>query len=359
MTSFFVDCSNHDWQRGPMDLGAMLRDGISGGWHKVSDGLNYYADPYAIQFFSRAKAAGWPVQGGYHVLWGNKDIHAQAVWFVSLLDQKAPWWRDMARAGHFVLMSDNEPFGYNVKPTTDQINAFGDAIKSLTGLMSCAYAPSWVYESSVADIHYPVVGSNYGSNPRTAYRAAYPGDGSSRWGTHDELLQYGSQLVVGSQPNCDVNAFGGTLTDFERLMGGTGDMGALDEVVPNTGGRSLGTCVSDAWHGFMTFKSGYDPTAGIPLSDAVIATEKAAVATLAKLNSFADMLQKLIDMIQNAGGNVDSTAIIAHLDQLATEVGQRESDLVAQLRKDNVDLRAALHTALQGAADVVGTPTTT
>lgn len=201
MTHFYGDYSNHDWTRGGMDVAAMAADGIEGGFHKLSDGLNYYVDPYFQTAINRMNSSTFKFYGAYHVLWGNRDIASQVDWMISLLDSQCSWWRGDPK---FRIMSDDEPFGYNVKPSIDQINQFHDIFLSKVSKLQFAYAPRWTYGSTVTGIRYPVIASNYGSNPNVHYPDGYPGDGSSRW--VDSVLQYGSMLIQGTQNQTDCNA---------------------------------------------------------------------------------------------------------------------------------------------------------
>lgn len=208
MTGFHGDWSNHDWTRGPMDIAAMAADGIQGGFHKLGDGLNYYVDPYFPEAARRMRGSSLLFWGAYFVVWGNRDIKAQADWHISLLDANAPGWRSDSK---FRIMSDDEKFLYNVQPSPAQINAYHDHWLSkcpwLTYDDNYAYAPDWVYGGAQAQIRYRVVASNYGSNPVSPYRPAYPGDASRRWAVSgNHILQYGSQLIQGTQSTTDVNA---------------------------------------------------------------------------------------------------------------------------------------------------------
>lgn len=345
-TQHYVDCSNHDWTRGPMDFAAMRSDGIGGGWHKLSDGLNWFIDAYAARFLAGARAAGWPIIGAYHVLWGNRDIRAQADWFLSLLDVKAPWWRDMARADTFVLMSDDEPFGYNVKPTIDQVNGFGDAIRSLAGSNSLGYTPSWAYDADVARMRYPVIGSNYGTNPISPYRPAYPGDASSRWGVHDALLQYGSRLRVGSQPTCDVNAYRGP--DLRALISGHpqgADMQWTDPNMPTRLGNPAvyatpDPIIADLAAVLNGHASYYDKAGTVkpPLGAQLDRIEAAAAGALKQVDALTAVVQTL-----TAGGtSIDTAAVLAAV----KDVGDADSAALAAAN-DHISALTAAFAAAQ------------
>jgi hypothetical protein len=80
----------------------------------------------------------------------------------------------------------------------------------------------------------PLWASNYGANPKTSYRNAYPGDSSSRWdkysGQVPALLQYGSETIIAGQRRCDANAFRGTIDQLVKLVYPSGDGDAMAEV---------------------------------------------------------------------------------------------------------------------------------
>ena len=86
-----------------------------------------------------------------------------------------------------------------------------------------AYAPEWLYGASLAGLRYRLWASNYGANPTTHYRQAYPGDGSTRWhaysGQMPLILQYGSNTTIGDQSTCDANAYRGTLAELLATLG--------------------------------------------------------------------------------------------------------------------------------------------
>lgn len=211
MTTFICDWSNHNTgvlsQAQARDLVAFI--------HKITDGDHWFEDPYFKQHVDMARGLGIPVLGGYHVLWGNRDLKSQAQWYVDRVRALAP---DAAKFG--VWMSDNEPFGYNGKPTIDQVNTFNGYVAQIAGVPASAveaYCPGWTYGSAVQGLKYPWWQSNYGTNPSGRYQDVYPGDSSSRWSSYTamSLLQYGSNTDIG-----DASAFRGSKQDFINFLGG-------------------------------------------------------------------------------------------------------------------------------------------
>jgi hypothetical protein len=215
LTGFFGDFSNHDFTRGPMDFARMRDDGLAGAWFKSSDGLNFYTDPYFPGAIAQMRTT-MQVRGAYHVLWGNRSITGQIDWWFTILDRWCPWWRDDP---DFVLMSDDEPFGYNTAPSIAQINTAHDYIKATTGKGSLAYAPPWVYGTALDALRWPLVSSNYGANPAVHYPIGYPGDTSGRWHPQAAILQYGSTLIIGNQSTCDTNAHREGVAGIRALIG--------------------------------------------------------------------------------------------------------------------------------------------
>ena len=226
MTIFGWDASHYDWTRGPMDVAAAMRDGVVFMTHKIGEGFSYTDDKFD-DFYARARAAGVPLLGAYYV---NRrgDQADQADRFLTLLDAKAPGWRD----GPFILQADCERWHrsdgsvYAYEPSAAEVRAFCDRLVARTGgrFRPLVYAPEWVYGGKLVGLPYPLWASAYGSNIVAGYRSAYPGDGSSRWGAYSgqtpAILQYGSKTKIGSQPTCDANAFRGTLAQLTALVTG-------------------------------------------------------------------------------------------------------------------------------------------
>lgn len=234
MTVYVTDWSNHN-------SGALTQaqaDGLVGFWHKTTDGDHWYADPFFKPHCDMARSLGVDSLGGYHVVWGDRDLTSQARWFVDRVRAQAPDAR--------VFMSDNEPFGYNLAPTIDQVNAFNLAVVDYALIPSSsalAYCPQWHYGSAISGLRYPWVQSNYGPNSTGPYKTVYEqtvGDGSSRWSGPAAMpfLQYGSRTDVG-----DANAFRGSAADFFAFLGqniggtsmlcnyGDGNTGTPSEIV--------------------------------------------------------------------------------------------------------------------------------
>lgn len=219
MTIYGWDCSHHDWSRGAMDIAAAVADGVAFMTHKIGEGRSFTDERYD-DFYRRARSAKVPLLGAYYVNHpGDQD--AQADRFLALLDANAPGWRD----GPFVLQVDAEKFDYMDRaPNAAEIKAFCARLVAKTGgrFRPVVYAPRWLYGDTLTGLGYPLWASAYGSNPAVHYKAAYPGDGSSRWAAYSGqtpvILQYGSRTRIGTQPTCDANAYRGTLTQLRALV---------------------------------------------------------------------------------------------------------------------------------------------
>jgi hypothetical protein len=353
-----------------MDFAAMARDGIAGGWHKTTDGLRFYTDPYWAGAIGRMKQAfpGGPY-GSYHVLWGNRDLAGQVDWWFSVLDTTAPRWRTDPR---FVLVADCEPFGYNVKPSIAQVNTTGDIIASRVPKVMAAYCPEWVYGLDLAALRYPHIASKYGSNPAVHYPTAYPGDGSVRWsrpGGRSAVLQYGSQTVMGAQHTCDADAYTGPASALLGLLtiGGTlvsQDFAGLTRPIPNTvdwlnadiAGVDLHTLLRARMTGWQPGKPG-DPKGDDAAGWWFVQQVEAQTAGLAGLGKKLDVLTAAFQAIAAGGTSLDTAAVLARIDQHATE----ETAVVKQLLAANaalaqqvLQLQHALATAAAAEAAALG-----
>lgn len=217
MTTFGCDASS--WN------GALkFRDGLDFYTHKITDGDHFYADPTYQSHMTVAHQLGMPVLGSYHVQHGQRSITNQADWWLQMVQAQTPWWRQQAA---FIWQCDAEPFGYNIAPTIDEINALGDAICQRAGVPASsyvAYAPAWFYGAKLTGLRYRQWQSNYAGNPATGYQAAYPGDASPRWSTYVNplILQYGSRTTIGGLGGMDANAYRGTVDQLIADLGGKG-----------------------------------------------------------------------------------------------------------------------------------------
>ena len=174
-----------------------------------------------------ALADPFPLLGPYHVLRTSSSVAAEVRNLLDTCEANAPWWTEVP--GWFFML-DCESWGPDAPaPNLARIHEAADRLVTQTGKRVLVYAPQWVYGDSLAGLRYPLVSSKYGGNPAVNFRSGYDqagGDASGRWsrysGIQPTILQYGSRLIIGSQPTCDANAFRGTLPELVALLAPAG-----------------------------------------------------------------------------------------------------------------------------------------
>ncbi|MDG4669064.1 GH25 family lysozyme [Mycobacterium sp. 236(2023)] len=229
------DASDHDWERGPMNLVEAQRDGISFFVHKATEGRTWKAKHYR-EALERARNAGIPVLGTYHFLW-PEEIEEQVGEWMNFVDAETPWWRDVA----WIWQIDAEVPKAGVRaPSAAEITTAVNAVNRRMAAQGArayviVYAPNWVYGDSLAP-SYDIWNSNYnGSGAPRAFKEQYQGVTNTQagWnpmsGRKPKILQFASDGQVGSQNTCDVNKFDGSLHDLIRLCGR--DPGRVDNVI--------------------------------------------------------------------------------------------------------------------------------
>lgn len=216
MTVFGWDASDFDWSRGPMDLGAAARDGIQFFTHKATEGTAARHQHYGAAL-TRARDAGIPVLGAYHVVRSAGALSSQVKSFTGYLDEATPWWRSHP---NFFLQADVERWPYdNVAPQTG--TAFADQLAAATGRTVVIYASKGQYDNELAG-NRPLWNANY-TGASGHYREIYPGDNGVGWQSYSNrtpvFWQYSDNATIGNQPSCDANAFRGTLDQLLALTG--------------------------------------------------------------------------------------------------------------------------------------------
>lgn len=267
-STFGWDASNHDWNRGPVDVLAAKNDGIQFFVHKVggigpSEGGNY-EDPFFSQALARAKDAQVPVLGSYFVVCPSRYASAseQVDYWVKLLDKNFSEWRSVP----MIHQIDAEKWGQSDYPASaDDIRAIVAEwrARSLPGYL-VGYLPDEFYKSS-GDLGVDLWLPDYHTNG-SSYRDLYPGDDDLSWNTvsagrKPRILQYASDARIGSQPSCDANAFNGTIEELTALTGSVlpnppptpeDDGVKLSDVVPSATtpdvpNRNLDQVLGDLW----------------------------------------------------------------------------------------------------------------
>jgi hypothetical protein len=204
MTLFGWDASDFDWSRGPMDLAAAKRDGISVFTHKATEGTSTKHKHYG-EAMNRARAAGIPYLGAYLVA-RTGNAAAEVDYFLSYVNAQTPWWSSFP--GWFWQI-DLELWPYD-RVSAGTGESVADELARRTGKPTIIYASRGQYGNGLAGTDHQLWNAAYGSNPAKHYREAYPGDSGSGWtgysGRTPLLWQYGSKTTIGRQPTCDANA---------------------------------------------------------------------------------------------------------------------------------------------------------
>jgi hypothetical protein len=240
VTIYGWDASDFDWERGPMDLGAARRSGISFFTHKATEATSTRHVHYG-EALNRAKAAGVPFLGAYHVVRSSPSIASQVAYLLDYVNAATPWWKTFPG---FFWQVDLEIWGYDQVPASAGV-AFAAELARQTGRGLFLYASRGQYGDSLGGSS-ALWNASYGGNAAGNFKSIYPGDSSGGWSKYSgrvpDILQYGSRAIIGSQSTCDANAFRGTESDFARRIGAT-DM-ALDA----TSDKAAFYALMDAYH---------------------------------------------------------------------------------------------------------------
>ncbi|QVI18775.1 hypothetical protein KHQ06_19790 [Nocardia tengchongensis] len=219
------DASDFDFNRGPMNMVAAQRDGISFFIYKTSEGSDWQSQHYQT-VLERGRDAGIPVLGSYHFLWPD-DIESQIEFWVSCVDEQTPWWKE--RPWIWQIDAEQSPNAPR-PPSADevlqavQLTQQHLADRGAPGYV-IGYTPYWMYGDTLTG-DYDIWASNYnGSGPPRPFRDQYQGVGDHAvgWnvmsGRKPSILQFASDGVVGDQETCCVDKFDGDLYDLIRKCG--------------------------------------------------------------------------------------------------------------------------------------------
>lgn len=347
MTLFLGDFSHYDDTFTLAIAQRIKADGIVGLSHKVSEGTGGLDDE-ADECFNCSKAAGFEFIGGYGVV-RTGDGAAQARVMVARCDVIAPWWRSYP--GWFWQV-DLERWDYDNVSAQDG-REYADEL-ARTGKRVVVYASRTQYGDSLRGWPYPLWNANYPSSRQAGYRSLYPGDNGPGWVTYSGQMpafwQYASSATIGGLTTCDVSAYRGTVDQLRALLatgGGVhtdstgGDDVSLDDPIPGTGTndahklpRSGKEVLHDEW--WALGAGGYDgwQTEGLRNS-------RAAVAGIAGLTVKLDALAAAFTALTTGGTSVDTAAILAHIDQVASVESERVAALTAQVAELQHKLAAA------------------
>ena len=177
--------------------------------------------PQYKEGLERAREAGIPVLGAYHVLWPGNPIE-EARFFFNEVNTQTPWWKEVP----WIWQLDAEKFENMPRPPSPaEAKEFMDELKRLAGGKGyfIAYAPRWVYRDSFK-IGYDLWASDYrGSGAPRPFKEQYKGVPASSWrpysGRKPRILQFASDATIGTQKTCDANRFDGDLNALIKLTG--------------------------------------------------------------------------------------------------------------------------------------------
>lgn len=221
---FGWDASDYDWARGPMDLAAAARDGIQFFTHKATEAASTRHRNYG-EAMRRARDAGIPILGAYHVVRSSPSVSSQVDFLLSYLDSQTPWWRAWP---DWFIQVDLEKWSYDAVPAHIG-EAFADLVEQRTGRKAVIYASRGQYGNELTGTSHLLWNANYGANIEDHYHDVYAargGDSGAGWVTYSGRMpiiwQYGSRTRIGSQHICDANAFRGTLSQLRALISTSG-----------------------------------------------------------------------------------------------------------------------------------------
>lgn len=221
-TQFGWDASDYDWARGPMDLGAAARDGIVFFTHKATEATGTQHVHYG-EAMRRARDAGIPVLGAYHVVRSPANAAREVDYCLSYVDSQTPWWRDWPS---WFWQIDLEKWPYDAVAASEG-EQFADIIEARTGRKAVIYASRGQYGNELTGTSHDLWNANYGANIEDHYASVYAargGDSGAGWVTYSGRMpvfwQYGSRTRIGTQTICDANAFRGSLAQLKALVSG-------------------------------------------------------------------------------------------------------------------------------------------
>lgn len=325
MTVFGWDASDFDWSRGPMNLAAAHSDGIAWFTHKATEGATIRHIHYGAAL-TRARDAGIPVLGAYHVVRSAGALSAQVKAFLAYLDEATPWWRAHP---NFFLQVDLELWSYDAVAASTG-TAFAEQLAAATGHAVIIYASKGQYGNALGGSR-PLWNANYPSSRSGGYASLYAaagGDHGPGWASYSGRVpvfwQYTSSATIGTQPGCDANAFRGSLDELLTLTSG-GSVHTIDDVynavvsIANGGQPPTGHSAVPDWVKTMQTAAGQTATvaASVQALQADVAELKAEGSTVTlvpeQMTQLLAALQGLVPTLEELRGIVDA-AVKARLD---------------------------------------------
>jgi hypothetical protein len=308
--------------------------------HKATEGTGIVHDKYGARL-AAARAAGVPVLGAYHVL-RSGNLAQQLNFWLGYLDAHTPWWRTHP---NFLLQVDAERWPYDdVAPST--VLNFGRLLVGQPGY-HVTYASRGQYGDSLRGLATALWNADY----RGSSGGSYPGDNFvSSGGQAAGWAPYSGQVPVFLQYTdtpYDRDAFRGSL---DQLLAVTAQNGAamtqLDDIESALINEVLAGSLSSrnalyAW--LRAVGTGQFPTqtgTGLDWS-------RLTAAPFPGLTQLSQKIDALTQLVQTGGGNADTAAILARIDQTDAKV--------VALQAEVQQLRTQLAKAAQASADALKT----
>lgn len=219
MTIFGWDASDYDWGRGPMDLGAAKRDGITFVSHKLTEMTSSTTFVHRFgDFARRAKDAGFKYIGAYIVPRSGVAASVQVARAIIEINRQWPEWRDFPG---FFWQIDSEKWPYDHPPLSLGTDMCA-MLESQTGKKALHYASVGHYGQEWNQ-PYPRWNPNYWlwqqpGHYKDLYRRS-GGDSGAGWTGSAKIWQYSDSATIGGQGSCDANAFKGSEEDFAAMIG--------------------------------------------------------------------------------------------------------------------------------------------
>jgi hypothetical protein len=334
-----------------MDLASARSAGIDFFTHKATEGVSTKHTHYG-EALSRARSAGVPFVGAYHVVRSGPSIAAQVDYLLAYVNTATPWWRD--HPGWF-FQCDLEKWPYDAVPAQRGAD-FCVALAQRTGKAVLLYAPRWAYGDAIGG-QAPLLASNYVAGAG-GFKALYPGDSSSRWAAYSgrtpAILQFSSTATIGRQSGCDANAFRGSVADFAGLIGASTPGGSPMPqdytgygVPKEIGNRPDSVVIADLSGQEMIEASYWDHTTQSARTRRLVRTETkvdqllaAAAADEQRDKAALAAIQGLTALIQQAGGDVSAAPILAAVQAVGDDTHTAVAALQQQLANAHTELVA-------------------
>lgn len=233
MTSFTIDVSRHNYDRGDINWSSVRGAGIEIAISAASEGDlagYHYSNPDYLHAVTSARQAGIRLMGGYHALSAGdqSSINRQVDYLIERANViggvTSGWW-----------MIDVEPFpeltSRGIAPRISDVFAFEARWHQVTnGYPLAIYLPHWYWQNlgspDLSRLMGPLVSSNYPVTATAPFLNLYSRDGGDSgpgWAAYGnkapKLWQFCSSAAVpGVVGPCDVNAFKGTIEEFINIV---------------------------------------------------------------------------------------------------------------------------------------------